>query len=388
MIKNLELQLAEVGKIKIGTKGELRHGKNGDWRQPVKLDHFLITTVERDNGGLLIPDAQVMAQYPGKPTAIDIMFLFDEIEKNFQSSYTMFGGSVCKCRGDGETASRLMKDGSTKEIPCDPATCPFYSDPTSKAKCKMNGVLSCLLSKSTRLGGIYKFRTTGFHSVRNITSSLAFIQKLTGGRLAGIPFKLTMGGKNSQVAKRGTFYAVNVEYHGTPNEMLELVMANAKSRALLKHDMKVLEFKETLIDDALSPEEMQDITEEFYPENQAGFPRPAEAITKVNPKEVEVVDTATGEVKQETPVAEVPEPPTPEEIAKAEKKARIVQLKEELIDILDEHNVSGSDRKDICTEVLGVYNVTASRSEEKLIALKTYLEETYANAEKDEPEEL
>jgi hypothetical protein len=75
-------------------------------------------------------------------------------------------------------------------------------------------------------------------------------------------------------------------------------------------------------------------------------------------------------------------------VAKAEKKARIVQLKKELIDIFDEHNVSGSDRKDVCTEVLGVYNVSASRSEEKLIALKAYLNETYANAEKDESEEL
>jgi hypothetical protein len=32
--------------------------------------------------------------------------------------------------------------------------------------------------------------------------------------------------------------------------------------------------------------------------------------------------------------------------------------------------------------------VSASRSEEKLIALKAYLNETYANAEKDESEEL
>jgi len=307
MIKNLELMLAEVGKIKIGTKGKIRQGKNGEWRQPEKLDHFLITTVERDSGGLLIPDKQVMDKYPENPKEIDIMFLFDEIEKNFQSSYALFAGSTCRCRGDGEKAVRLNKDGSTSEIACNPQTCPFYSDPASKAKCKMNGVLSCLLSKSTRLGGIYKFRTTGFHSVRNITSSLGFIRQLTGGRLAGIPFKLTMGGKNSQVAGRGTFYAVNVEYHGTPNEMLECVMGVAKNRALLKHDMKVIGFNEIKIDEALTSEEMKDIMEEFYPENQPTYPHAEKQTVEVSGSKVEVTNNSQKLTLKEPEAEDVPD---------------------------------------------------------------------------------
>jgi hypothetical protein len=390
MIKNLELQLAEIGKIKIGEKGKkiVRNGK--EWYQPVKLPYFKVTTVERDSSGNFITDKQVMSQYPEKTQVLDVMLLHDEIEKNFQSAYIFYPGKTCKCRGDGETATRFYEDGTSKVIKCEPSKCEYFTgvkeDGTKLkgSRCKYNGLLTCLLLKSIRLGGVYKFRTTSFFSVRNITTALKFISEITGGRLRGIPFKLTMGGKNSSVPGRGLFYTVNLEFHGTPIELLEHTMSVAKTRALLKREVKALDFKEIAIESAMSEDELI----EFYPENQENYPHPAKAITKVNPKEVEVVDTQTGEVKQETPVAEVPEPPTPEEIARAEKKARIVQLKKELIDIFDEHNVSGSDRKDVCTEVLGVYNVSASRSEEKLIALKAYLNETYANAEKDESEEL
>jgi DNA-directed RNA polymerase specialized sigma54-like protein len=71
-------------------------------------------------------------------------------------------------------------------------------------------------------------------------------------------------------------------------------MSVAKTRALLKREVKALDFKEIAIESAMSEDELI----EFYPENQENYPHPAKAITKVNPKEVEVVDTQTGEVKQ------------------------------------------------------------------------------------------
>ena len=371
MIKNLDLMLAEVGKIKIGTKGDLRKGKNGDYRMPVKLSHFLITTMGRDRNDLLIPDAEMMEKYGEKPTELDIMFMSDDIEEIFQTSYALFAGSKCKCRGDGETAIRVNRDGSSEKIKCDTLTCPFYADENSKAKCKMNGVLSCLLSKSTRLGGVYKFRTTGFHSVRNVLSSLAFIQKLTGGRLAAIPFKLTLAMKTSSKPGVAPFYAVNVVYQGTANEMLECVINEAKNRALLKHDMKMLELKVDTIDGALSPEEMKDITEEFYPENQENYPHPAKATVEALPEPVVVVDNETGEVKDSAAV--IPNKETSEEIAKKIKKENLNKLRNEVSAMYGKLATTKKDQRDLNFTMLGTAEVVSSRTEGKLIQLRDYL---------------
>ena len=48
-IKNgLTPRFAEVGKIKIGGKGETRKDKNGkDYQLPVRYDHFVVTTTEK-----------------------------------------------------------------------------------------------------------------------------------------------------------------------------------------------------------------------------------------------------------------------------------------------------------------------------------------------------
>ena len=53
-IKNLCPGLVERGKIKIGMKGETRRSQSGGTYQlPVKLNHFLITTMERGQDGIL-----------------------------------------------------------------------------------------------------------------------------------------------------------------------------------------------------------------------------------------------------------------------------------------------------------------------------------------------
>lgn len=47
-IKGLIPQLAERGKVKIGEKGEMKTSQGGkQFAQPKKLDHFVITTMQR-----------------------------------------------------------------------------------------------------------------------------------------------------------------------------------------------------------------------------------------------------------------------------------------------------------------------------------------------------
>ena len=48
MIKNFIPRLAERGRIKIGEKGEMKTSSQGkQFAQPKKLDHMLITTMQR-----------------------------------------------------------------------------------------------------------------------------------------------------------------------------------------------------------------------------------------------------------------------------------------------------------------------------------------------------
>ena len=61
MIKNLGNQLNEAGKIKIGIKGAMITSKNNkEFRPPVKLDHFILTTTEKDTAGDYILDTALM----------------------------------------------------------------------------------------------------------------------------------------------------------------------------------------------------------------------------------------------------------------------------------------------------------------------------------------
>jgi len=128
--KGLTPRLAEVGKIKIGGKGETRKKTNGNgtYQLPVKYDHFVITKTERGNDGNFVPDLELMGKIDpkenwkdgqtfGQPKEIPIIFLFDDIDMNFRTEYAYYQGAKCMCRGDGETAERLyLKAGKQNTL--------------------------------------------------------------------------------------------------------------------------------------------------------------------------------------------------------------------------------------------------------------------------------
>ena len=63
-IKNgLSVRFAEVGKIKVGGKGETRKSKEGkDYQLPVKYDHFVVTTTEKGKDGNFVIDSEIMSK--------------------------------------------------------------------------------------------------------------------------------------------------------------------------------------------------------------------------------------------------------------------------------------------------------------------------------------
>lgn len=275
MIKNLRPGLAERGKIKIGDKGKMITSQRGkQFQPPVKLDHFRITTTERDETDRLIEDPILTKKLSpadgGKIREIPIRLLYDDVELNFPTWLAAYDGHTLWCIGDGERAERLTvdkKQRAARSCPCE------HNDPlyTGPQKCKINGRLNVIIDGAERIGGVWTFRTTSYNSVTSILGSLALIKAMTGGYLSGIPLRLVVGPKRA-VTPEGqvqTVHVVSVEYPGPETELLALAEAIGVKRAqhrivmadVEKEARKLLELKP--IADSEKPTE---IVEEFYPE--------------------------------------------------------------------------------------------------------------------------
>ncbi|HAY23093.1 MAG TPA: hypothetical protein DCY27_13225, partial [Desulfobacterales bacterium] len=216
MIKNLAPQLAERGKIKIGDRGETKTSQGGkSFAQPKKLDHFVITTLQRDAAGRLVPDTALMSKLANnnKLTEIPVRLLYDDLDLNFLTRYACYRGARCWCAGDGETAQRSTgNDGKYQTVPCPCERLdPFYS---GQDRCKVMGTLQVLIEGVDRIGGVWKFRTTSWNSVNAILSSLTLIKAITGGPLAGIPLLMVLSPKTVTVPTTGqamVVYVVSLE---------------------------------------------------------------------------------------------------------------------------------------------------------------------------------
>lgn len=269
-IKNLNKRLVEIGKIKIGGKNPDKQykGKDGEMhRAPVKFDYFLVTDLSKDEKDNFIPNAEIMKKLGATPKELDIFLLSDDIDNNFMTSYALYQGNKCVCRGDGETATRKIsknKDGKElkepyfTEVKCDPETCEFFKS----GKCKPNGTLSVMLPQTEKIGGVYKFRTTSWNSIVNITSSLEAIKLMTGGVLFGLLLKMELIEK--QTEEHGKIKVVNIVYAGS----IEKLQIEAGKQKQLRLDGSVsMTEQNKLIKSSgiLTPEDEPD---EFYFEDE------------------------------------------------------------------------------------------------------------------------
>ena len=283
--KGILPQLAEVGKIKIGRRGkEVTSKNNKKFRLPEKVDHFIITTTERDAENNLIQDKAFTETLSNKtPRELPIRLPFDSIDKNFFTQYQFYTSSRKACSGDGEKAVRIMsKDGKVKlpfddgikevtvkagdhvDIKCDPETCPFFN-PESGPSCKVSGILSAFLPGSKDLGGVYKFRTHSYNSVSSILGALEYFKANTGGILQGLPLKLVMVKKTTE--EHGNIDYVTIVIDGEEIAGLRRKAIEEKqSRLLLGTDIDAIErqaeisgfFKDSDPEDAVFDEFYQD----------------------------------------------------------------------------------------------------------------------------------
>lgn len=261
-IKNgLNPRFAEIGKIKIGGKGETRKAKDGkDYQLPVRYNHFVVTTTEKGKDGNFVIDSGLMEKLGPEPKEIPIRLPFDSIDMNFYTSFQYYHGNKCVCRGDGEKACRITSDGSEKQVDCVPVDCEFLKS----EKCKVSGILSCHLPMTLQVGAVHRFRTHSWNTVSNILASLEYIKENTKGILQGLPLKLVFLKKATQ--EHGNVPTVTIVLDGIEMmKMRELAWQEFENRTQLGLDMKMLEDKAKqagFLDETDDPEDVQS---EFYP---------------------------------------------------------------------------------------------------------------------------
>lgn len=307
MIKGLIPTLPERGKIKIGMKGPMVTSRRGtEFQPPQKLDHFVVTTLQRGEDGNFIPDETLMKRLGDKPTEIPVRLLYDDPTLNFPTRYACFAGRSLWCSGDGEVAIRATPSGP-QEVAC---TCE-RADPAYKGndKCKMNGSLSVLIEGAGGIGGVWKFRTTSYNSIVGIMSTMAFIRSMTGGVLANIPLKLRVQPKQTTAPDGNpvTIYFVSLEFDGDMPGLQEIAHGIALGRAKMNISIEHIEEEAKRLL-ALAPpsnvplagDDADDVIEEFYPEQAITEPEPPRgrdiAPEMPQTKPAEIVDAETGEV--------------------------------------------------------------------------------------------
>lgn len=352
MIKNLTAALPEHGKIKAGTKGEEVVSSHGaKFRLPKKLNHYIITTTERDENGNFILDTDLMERLKESGNAIvdadenlvgiPIRLLYNSIDVNFYTRYAAYVGGKCVCSGNGELAK--TRDGREKECPCN------QLDPTyqGKDKCKATGRLICIVDGAPIVGACHILRTTSINTVKSILGSLAFIQTAASGMLAFLPLHLILKPKTVTIPTTGqltTVYVSSIIYRGSIEELRSdaLGMAKDKAQYLIEMDTVEESARDLLEKMDESEQEQADINQEFYPDsvNAEVVENPAEQKTekKQEPepskeKKVEPKKEKKSPKIEPTPLepepAKTKPPKEPEILITKDQKRQIVSLKKE-----------------------------------------------------------
>jgi len=273
----IQPRLFEGGKIKIGKLSDtVRKAASGrEYRVPEKLDHFIVMRNERDESGQLVVDQAVMAQLGERPKELDITFLSNDIGSNFITYLGLYASRRCLCWGNGENAFRkpTHKEGGKTVVddgPANPIACPCEF--LEKGQCKPHGILSVQLAKSPVLGCIYKFRTTGMHSVSSIMASLELISLYTGGNLAGLPLLMTISPMTSDVVVNGalqtvTYHVVNVVYKGDSQALMAAATQMAERQLQCRVNLKRLDTLMLQAAQADTSADEADVQQEFFPES-------------------------------------------------------------------------------------------------------------------------
>lgn len=267
-----------VGRIKIGVKGEEKKSAGGkDYKQPEKLDHFILITNEVDKDERAVIDEELLKIVKANPLAeknkdgnlvsIPIRLLYDDPNVNFPHQRTSVDGGKFACTGDGIKGK--TRDGREVKCPCEKAVETGYSE---KDKCKLTGTLSCVIDGVDSLGGCHKLYTTG-NSVKFILGSMLTISTVTGGMLRGLPLSLIIQPRKTSAPGAGFVTVFNVGIVSPSTDKLQEIALNlAQGRATYFQKMEKIEEEARRITYTPSEEEEKVIADEFFVDSEAPPP--------------------------------------------------------------------------------------------------------------------
>lgn len=277
-------RVCEIGKIKIGRKSsqERKSASGGTWRAPEKLDHFVVTTMNRDKNGDYLPDATLMESLSefqdadGKLRELPVMVLSNDAEEILQSRYEWYVGKRIAAWSDGVTLYKKYDGKTWHEAPVESEWDPEKAkakDSKGNRYFKLHTTLRVVIAApKARWGGHYLFRTTSDISAQQLLGSLTHIASLTGGILRGLPLRLVV--RPMQVSPDGKTTTVFVVHLDLLGPDLTAIQKQALERARFelenRHQLQKaqVEYRKLLAIAAHEPPADQaDIAEEFHPES-------------------------------------------------------------------------------------------------------------------------
>ena len=299
MLKGLALTPPVIGRISIGKIVE----KNGK-RLPEKDDEFTLTSqVQNYEGWVNHPLDESLRKTPGaKLRTIPVRLLFNDPELNLRANYSLFDRQTGRplCVGNGEVCRRSTASG-IQSLPCpSPEACELAKG----GSCKPYGRLNVRVGEEDELGS-FVFRTTGFNSIRTLSSRLKYFAAASGGRLATLPLELRLRGKSTRQSHQTPIYYVDLTVRSG------MTMTEAMASATKEDEArKASGFDQTALDEAAklgfangefeeSEEEGATVVEEFYPEGAEGRADGAGSggkpglAEKLNKKAAELTGAAT-----------------------------------------------------------------------------------------------
>jgi len=297
MLKGLALTPPIIGRISIGRVVE----KNGK-RLPEKDDEFTVTSqVQGKDGWVPHPvDQELRKTGGGKLRSIPIRLLFDDPDLNLRASYCLFDRASGRplCVGNGETCRRSTASG-VQTLAC-PA--PEGCDLAESGGCKPYGRMNLRLGDDDELGS-FIFRTTGFNSIRTLSTRMRYLQAISGGLLSTLPLELRLRGKSTTQSHRAPVYYVDL----TLRAGVSLAEAVAAAKAL-HEERRAAGIDQDALDQAAregfacgafedSAEEGAAVVEEFFPggsESESAVPMQSGLSGKLEVKVARLESTARG----------------------------------------------------------------------------------------------
>ena len=267
MLKGLALTPPVIGRIAIG-KIVIKEGK----RLPEKDDEFTVTSqVQNRDGWVNHPvDATLRKTTDSKLRNIPVRLLFDDPELNLRANYTLFDRGTGRplCVGNGETCRRATSSG-IQTLPCPtPQSCELARG----GLCKPYGRLNVRIGDEDELGS-FVFRTTGFNSIRTLSTRLKYFNAVSGGLLSTLPLELRLRGKSTTQSHRAAIYYVDLTLRGgsTMAQAIAAARTECEERKVAGFDQAALDAaaRQGFADGAFeeSEEEGAAVVEEFYPDD-------------------------------------------------------------------------------------------------------------------------